>query len=203
MRRQRSRGATTGLRAAQTWAARTALVGIGLAVAVGLGSGVWAAKAPTDAERKQAIAEQLDQANAKQRANAPKPAGADAVDKASDTTRTRQPSGPASLAWDSGVSDTREAPIAKGVIEATSVWNGTVAGTHYSVYAGVSPDGRGQGLVVVQTYSASGAALREDDYLAPPGAGSLHIDSAVGQQLHLTGDTGHTYVFNVDKRIFG
>ena len=203
MKRQRSRGPVTGLYAAQTWAARTAMVGIGLAVAIGLGGAVWADKPPTDAERKQAIAAQLDQANAKQRANAPKPVGADAADKASDTTRTRQRSGTAGLAWDSGVSDTREAPIAKGVIEVTSVWNDLVAGTHYSVYAGVSPDDPGQGVVVVQTYSVSGAPLRDDDYLAPPGAGSLHIDSAVGQQLHLTGGAGKTYVFNVDTRTFG
>src|SRR4051794_28625320 len=79
MNRAPRRGPATSPRASKAWAARVTIVGIGLAVAIGLGSAVWADQTPTDAQRKQSIAIQLDEANARQRANAPKPAGGDAA----------------------------------------------------------------------------------------------------------------------------
>jgi hypothetical protein len=200
-----ARARSTNLHTTQTWAARMVLLGAALTVAAGVTSAVWADQAPPADARKADIATQLDQANAAQRANAPKPPGGDAVAaKAADrAARAARPPAGASLNWDRGVADTREAPIAKGVIDVTSVWDETVGDVHYSVYAGASPDDPGQGLIVVLTYTASGTHVRDEDYPAPAGAGTLHIDSAAGHRLNLTGSTGTAYLFDVDTRAFG
>jgi hypothetical protein len=170
---------------------------LGTGLGLGLGAVGWADAAPSQAAMKADVAHRLDAANAAARAGAPK-----AAKPANPQAAGPQNVAGAVLAWDNGVFDTQEAPIPGGVITVTSMWGGTVGSVHYCVYAGASASDPAQGLVTVQTYAVTGEHLKDQDYPAPAGTGSLRIVSASGHRLTLVTGSGKTLVFDVDTRTF-
>ncbi|MFG2169307.1 hypothetical protein [Micromonospora chersina] len=156
----------------------------------------WADRAPSATERKAQVIRDLDQANADQRARAPK------------TTKGPRPAVPGRLApspnaWDEGVFETQEAPIPSGIIKVTSRWGQTNGDVHHSVYAGSSAVDPDQGLLVVRTYAVTGEVRDTATYPAPAGTGPLRIVAAAGHRLRLSTGAGAALVFDVDTRRFG
>src|SRR5690349_21498184 len=100
-------------RAGWNWqkAFAVAVITAGVLGVAGVG---WADRAQSEKDAKANAIAQMEQTNARQRANAP---------KGEKPAAAQKPAGPAcnAVAWDQGVSDTKEAPIPGGTIEVTTV----------------------------------------------------------------------------------